>query len=118
MKKYFWLFGNHDTFYKNVNTVNSVKFLEKLSQTENLIIVEEDPYFILIKDKVLGLFPWGFNPNEDLKKIKNFEVCDYAFGHFEANGIELTGSISTGMKYNFQDLFKLGDYVFSRTLSY
>ena len=35
------------------------------------------------------------------------------FGHFETNGIELVGSISTGSKYNFQDLFKLGDYIFS-----
>ena len=117
-EKIFLIVGNHDTFYKNVNTVNSVKFLEKLSQTENLVIIEQDPYFIQIQDKVLGLFPWGFNPNEDIKNIKDFEICDYAFGHFEANGIELVGTISTGTKFEFPDLFKLGNFVFSRTLSY
>ena len=35
------------------------------------------------------------------------------FGHFEANGIELAGSISSGAKYNFTDLYKLADYIFS-----
>lgn len=39
------------------------------------------------------------------------------FGHFEANGIELAGNVSSGAKYNFPDLFKLADYIFSRTLS-
>jgi DNA repair exonuclease SbcCD nuclease subunit len=57
-EKVFLIVGNHDTFYKNINTVNSVKFLEKLTQTENLIIVEDEPYFIMIQDKILGLFPW------------------------------------------------------------
>ena len=109
----FLIVGNHDTFYKNVNTVNSVKFLEKLTQTENLIIVEEDPYFIMIQDKILGLFPWGFNPNEDLAKYKNYQICDYGFGHFETNGIELSGNISSGAKYNYTDLFKLAEYIFS-----
>lgn len=112
-EKVFLIVGNHDTFYKNVNTVNSVRFLEKLSQTENLIIVEEEPYFMMIQDKTFGLFPWGFNPNDDLAKYKNYEICDYGFGHFETNGIELAGSLSTGAKYNFTDLYKLADFIFS-----
>lgn len=57
-EKVFLIVGNHDTFYKNVNTVNSIKFLEKLTQTENLIIIDEDPYFLMIQNKILGLFPW------------------------------------------------------------
>lgn len=81
-EKVFLIVGNHDTFYKNVNTVNSVKFLEKLTQTENLVIVESEPYFIMIQDKVLGLFPWGFNPNEDLDKYKSYQVCDYRIWTF------------------------------------
>ncbi len=81
-EKVFLIVGNHDTFYKNVNTVNSVKFLEKLTQTENLVIVESDPYFIMIQDKVLGLFPWGFNPNEDLDKYKSYQPCDYRIWTF------------------------------------
>ena len=81
-EKVFLIVGNHDTFYKNVNTVNSVKFLEKLTQTENLVIVESEPYFIMIQDKILGLFPWGFNPNEDLDKYKSYQVCDYRIWTF------------------------------------
>lgn len=48
-EKVFLIVGNHDTFYKNVNAVNSVKFLEKLSKTENVIIIENDPYFMMIR---------------------------------------------------------------------
>jgi DNA repair exonuclease SbcCD nuclease subunit len=111
-EKIFLIVGNHDTFYKNVNTVNSVKFLEKVSLTENVVIVEDDPYFIMIQDKILGLFPWGFNPNTDLEKYKSWEPCDYGFGHFETNGIELNCNISSGCPYNYTDLYKLADYVF------
>ena len=46
------------------------------------MIVESDPYFIMIQDKVLGLFPWGFNPNEDLNKYKSYQVCDYRIWTF------------------------------------
>ena len=47
------------------------------------------------------------------QKLKILRYVIIGFGHFETNGIELVGSISTGSKYNFQDLFKLGDYIFS-----
>ena len=49
--------------------------------------------------------------------IKVIKYVIIGFGHFEANGIELAGNVSSGAKYNFPDLFKLADYVFSRTLS-
>ena len=47
------------------------------------------------------------------KNIENFQKLNFAFGHFECNGIELTGAISDGSPYNLSDLFKLSDYVFS-----
>ena len=111
-ERLYLIVGNHDTYYKNVNTVNSIKFLEKISQTDNIIIIQDDPYFLMIQDKRLGFFPWGYTPEQRLN-IKNYEICDYGFGHFETNGIEQTGSISSGAKYNYSELFNLGEKIFS-----
>lgn len=111
-QKLFLIIGNHDTFYKNNNNTNSITFLSKLSQNENIIIVEDKPYFIQIQNKSLGLFPWGFDLNQ-LKEIDHYQCVDYGFGHFEVNGIEQTGSISTGAKYHYKDLAKISPVIFS-----
>lgn len=66
----------------------------------------------MIQDKTFGLFPWGFNPNVDLEKFKDWSPVDYGFGHFETNGIELNCNISSGAPYNYTDLYKLADYIF------
>ena len=110
----FLIVGNHDTYYKNVNTMNSINFLQKISETDNITIIEEKPFFIEFINKRLGLFPWGSIPAEILNNPdEEFEKCDYGFGHFETNGIEQNGSVSTCAKYNYHDLFKLANYVFS-----
>ena len=111
-EKVFLIVGNHDTYYKNVNTMNSINFLAKLSKTNNIHIIQEDPYFLKIGTKTLGLFPWGFNP-DILNSIQNYKKCDYGFGHFECNGIELAGQISSGASYAYKDLFKAAHYMFS-----
>ena len=72
-ERLYLIVGNHDTYYKNVNTVNSIKFLEKISQTDNIIIIQDDPYFLMIQDKSLGFFPWGYTPEQRLN-IKNYEI--------------------------------------------
>lgn len=92
--------------------MNSVNFLSNLSKTNNIHIIEENPFFMMIKDKTLGLFPWGFNP-QILKTIKRFEKCDYGFGHFEMDGIELVGQVSSGNDYNYKKLFDAANYLFS-----
>ncbi len=104
--------GNHDTFYKNTNEVNSLDFLKMLSRNENIEIVNNKPYYMMIHGKTFGLFPWS----SDIISIindKDFEKCDFAFGHFEANGIEMTGGVSTGSKYSIDNLYKLSDNIFS-----
>jgi len=112
-EKLFLILGNHDIYYKNVNTVNSVSFLQKLSPNDNIIVIEDDPVFFKIYDQSFGLFPWGFDLMNANSLIKDFKKLNYVFGHFECNGIELAGSVSDGSKYNLTDLFTLSDYVFS-----
>ncbi len=104
--------GNHDTYYKNSNSVNSVSFLSNLSENENIIVVDENPKFAKIAGKTYGFYPWGFTP-DNISDIEDFETPDYGFGHFELNGVELVGQISSGCKFNLSDMFALGNELFS-----
>lgn len=104
--------GNHDTYYKNSNSVNSVTFLKAMSKTDNIFVVDELPLFAKVGNVELGFYPWGFTP-DNLKDIPDFKTPTYGFGHFEMNGIELAGQISVMNKFNIPDMFVLGDTLFS-----
>jgi len=104
--------GNHDTYYKNTNTVNSVKFMKNLTKNDNIVVVDEKPVFANVGGLVMGFYPWGYDV-ELVKQIEGYETPDLGFGHFEMNGIEMPGGISSGNKYGIKDLFKLGDFIFS-----
>ena len=43
------ILGNHDSYYKNTNEVNSVDFLEKVSARDNILIVSKEPIFFSIE---------------------------------------------------------------------
>lgn len=112
-EKVFLIEGNHDTYYKNSNQVNSVTFLQKVGKNDNIYVVDEKPMFFKIGAKTFGLYPWGFTPG-NADSISNFQTPDYGFGHFEMNGVEMTGfQKSSGSKYSIHDMFKLGDMLFS-----
>lgn len=111
-EKIFLIAGNHDTYYKNTNEINSVKLFQKFNKNNNVTVVDQDPLFLKINQTTIGLYPWEYDL-EKIKSIDNYEIPHYGFGHFEMNGIELTGSISKGSKYNLSDLFILGDMLFS-----
>lgn len=66
-----------------------------------------------MQDKTIGLFPWGFDIDNYLNENEDYEVVDYGFGHFEINGIEQAGSISSGCKYHYNDLSKLARVIYS-----
>jgi len=104
--------GNHDTYYKNSNSVNSISFLANLSENENIIVVDEHPKFAKIGMRTYGFYPWGFTP-ESISSIEDFIKPDFGFGHFELNGIELVGQVSSGSKFDLADMFVLGDELFS-----
>lgn len=88
-EKVFLIVGNHDTYYKNTNEINSIDFLKMISRNENIEIINVDPYYMTISGKTFGLFPWGSNIKE-IYSDQTFNKCDYAFGHFALNGIEMT----------------------------
>lgn len=76
--------GNHDTYFKNTNSVNSVGLL--LKEYDNVKIYSEVEEVKLDKLKVLFV-PWINQENEEttFKSIQNTS-CKCAMGHLELNG--------------------------------
>jgi DNA repair exonuclease SbcCD nuclease subunit len=111
-ERVFLIAGNHDTYYKNTNEINSVKLFQKFNTNKNVVVIDQDPMFLDVNGLKLGLYPWEYDLDK-VKLIENYVTPDYGFGHFEMNGVELTGSISSGSKYNLSDLFILGKTLFS-----
>ena len=88
------ILGNHDVFYKNTNTVNSVT--EFLKNTKNFYIYETATELEFDGLKILFV-PWICDDNreETLSKIKN-TYAHICFGHLELTGFEMfKGVLST-----------------------
>ena len=81
------LLGNHDTYYKNTNKVNSPK--ELLSGYSNIKIYEK-PEVVDFDGMCVGLVPWINDENrEDSLSFLSSCKCPIVAGHFELNGYEV-----------------------------
>ena len=76
--------GNHDTYFKNTNDVNSPDLL--LGEYNNITLYQEPTEIMLDREKVLYL-PWicGENYDRTMAKIKESDAKT-CFGHFEFAG--------------------------------
>ena len=80
--------GNHDTFYKNTNELNSLK--ECLGHYMNEVHIIMEPTIMQYDSLKLGLLPWICQDNYDL--CMNFiRDCraDWIGAHLELNGFEV-----------------------------
>lgn len=80
--------GNHDTFFKNTNELNSLK--ELMGHYINEVDIIMDPTVREYGDVKFGLVPWICPENE--KQCNEFlENCgaDVIGGHFELSGFEM-----------------------------
>ena len=79
--------GNHDTYFKNTNDVNSPDLL--LGEYDNITLYQEPTHIMLDRHKVLFL-PWicGENYDRTMAKIKESDAKT-CFGHFEFAGYYL-----------------------------
>ena len=79
--------GNHDTYFKNTNDVNSPDLL--LGEYNNITLYQEPTEIMLDREKVLFL-PWicGENYDRTMAKIKESDAKT-CFGHFEFAGFFL-----------------------------
>ncbi|MCX8008154.1 MAG: metallophosphoesterase [Patescibacteria group bacterium] len=98
------IIGNHDTYYKNTNEINSPKIL--LSGFDNITIHEYLPYEI---GNIL-LVPWIADDNFDvcMDAIKNSNA-EIVCGHFEINKAKLISDVfcDFGMPPELFEKYKL-----------
>ena len=106
----FMLAGNHDTYYKNTNDVNSPSLV--LREYPNIQIIDE-PQDVQVYGLDICMMPWicTENVNQSLKLLQDTkaQIC---MGHFEIQGFAMYKGLESheGMK---QELFQKFDMVFS-----
>lgn len=98
------ILGNHDTYYRNTNRINSIR--ELFSDTDNFHLYE-DPVELEFGGLCIGMVPWinKNNTEQCIDFIKN-STCPIMAGHFELDGYE----VMRGVKYDGG----LNDKLFSR----
>lgn len=84
--------GNHDTYYKNTNELNSLK--ELLGHYMNEVNIIQEPMVQCYDGFKMGLVPWISPENEKqtLEFIANAK-CDWIGGHFDIQGYEMMKGI-------------------------
>jgi DNA repair exonuclease SbcCD nuclease subunit len=78
--------GNHDTYYKNTNEVNSLDLL--LREYSNIEIIEQ-PTVIELGGRVVSFIPWLCADNYDASMTVIQQPADVCFGHFEIAGFDM-----------------------------
>lgn len=84
--------GNHDTYYRNTNNLNSLK--ELLSEKYKHITIYENPTTITFDNFCFGIIPWITKENETevIEFIQNCP-CKIIGGHFEIIGFEVIAGV-------------------------
>ena len=110
----YMLAGNHDTYFKNTNDVNSVDLL--LREYKNVTVLDA-PEIIHIPHGIIGtdicMIPWicPENYNDCLAEIENTSA-DLCMGHFEISGFAMHRGMPSLEGLN-RDIFRRFDRVFS-----
>ena len=80
--------GNHDTYYKNTNDLNSLK--ELLGHYMNEVHIIHEPTVMEYGSLKMGMIPWICSENyeKSMEFIKNAK-CDWIGGHFEFAGFNV-----------------------------
>jgi DNA repair exonuclease SbcCD nuclease subunit len=106
----FMLAGNHDTYYKNTNDVNSVDLL--LREYDNITVIDS-PMDITVGQTKICMMPWICTENyeQSMKLLKNTE-SDICCGHFEIAGFAMYRGHPNEEGLN-RELFRKFDYTFS-----
>jgi len=86
--KMYCLIGNHDTYYKNTNEVNSLT--ELFGKRYECFVPIDTPQDITLGGKVFGMVPWINKENkEECDEFLKNSNADIMCGHFELSGYEV-----------------------------
>ena len=107
----YMLVGNHDTYYKNTNEVNSVRIL--IDDNDYIHIIDKPQTITPVSGHKFCMIPWicADNYQDCIKEISNTDAS-FCCGHFEIQGFaSWRGVIShEGLS---RDLFRKFEYTFS-----
>jgi len=108
--KMWMLAGNHDTYFKNTNEVNSVNLL--LQEYTNITVIDS-PQTIQVGDTKICMIPWicPENYEESLEQIKN-TTADICCGHLEIAGFAMYRGHPSEEGLS-RELFRKFDFTFS-----
>jgi DNA repair exonuclease SbcCD nuclease subunit len=100
--------GNHDTYYKNTNSLNSIN--ELFFNESDVINIVETPTVIDYDGLCVGIVPWVTRDNESeclnfIRKCK----CPIIGGHFEISGFQVMNGVvhPVGLNKSIFDRFEL-----------
>lgn len=86
--KVYMLVGNHDTYYKNTNEVNSPELL-LLEEYTNITVISK-PQHIFAGGIEIAMMPWICIDNlEDSLKLLKDSPATVCMGHFEITGFQM-----------------------------
>ena len=105
------IIGNHDTYYKNTNEVNSP---ELLLQTYSNIKTYSHPTEVKIGGLNILFLPWINQGNEEASyQLIKETNCKCAMGHLEFQGFRVNRQIIMEHGLSKAELFEKFEYVFS-----
>jgi DNA repair exonuclease SbcCD nuclease subunit len=106
----YMLAGNHDTYFKNTNDVNSVDLL--LQEYSNINVISK-PTVIDVKNTNICMVPWVCpeNYNDCMDIISNTDA-DICMGHFEIQGFAMHRGMPSQEGLS-RELFRKFDFTFS-----
>lgn len=100
--------GNHDTYYKNTNDLNSLK--ELLGHYMNEVHIIMEPKVMEYGSLKMALLPWinSENYQSSMKFVKDCKA-DWLGGHLELGGFEVMRGLENahGMDHKLFDKFEL-----------
>lgn len=104
------LAGNHDTYFKNTNEVNSVDLL--LREYGNINVIDE-PTHIYVGPTPICMIPWICPENyDDVMTTMKESKSDICMGHFEIAGFAMNKGMPSSEGLS-RDIFKKFDMTFS-----
>jgi DNA repair exonuclease SbcCD nuclease subunit len=105
------LAGNHDTYFKNTNDVNSVNLL--LAEYGSTFNVIDHPTHIYVGQHKICMMPWICSENyEDSMELLKTSDAKYCMGHFEIAGFAMHRGMPSEEGLN-RDIFRRFHYTFS-----
>jgi DNA repair exonuclease SbcCD nuclease subunit len=110
--KVYMLAGNHDTYFKNTNEVNSVRLL--LQEYTNITVIDKPTTIWLDNEKYpICMMPWicpeNYNDSMFVLSDTDASVC---MGHFEIAGFAMHRGMPS-LEGLSSDLFRRFDFTFS-----